>query len=399
MEAIIDSKKTGPLLIVWLFLTSTAPFIFFRWPGHPYKLLTLVCVFIMALHLFNFRQIKGYDFKIFFIIVLQVIYYLSSSLIYVDPTNINLVIQLFSLFIAISYIRFFIGFSIFVKSIIYAIFFMAVGGTIIFFLHFLFGLTPIFAVNYGEDISSFFLLTTTNVFINTDNLRILRYSGFFDEPGNFALYSMFSILLNKIYFNNRKIEIALIFLTLFTFSMAFYFTIIIYFLLFYLDLKKLIYIIPLLILLPISFMLLKKVDSDAYDVVSKMTIERFTETQSDLSETNRGDLMEKDYKTFINNPFFGVGNSEGAVAGANFYAIFAKYGLFGSLFFYSFLIYILVLALKKRSKTRIFYLKILIIILISFFHRPELSSVFTLLIFYSIIYHMRFSKSLNLNVT
>ena len=36
-------KNNKPLLLVWITLTSTFPFMFYTWPYHPYKILTFVC--------------------------------------------------------------------------------------------------------------------------------------------------------------------------------------------------------------------------------------------------------------------------------------------------------------------------------------------------------------------
>lgn len=355
----------------------------------------------MCVNLFNARKKIGFDIAIFYVISLQVLYYIFLVIAFQDFTNVNLAIQLLSLFCVISYIRFFVGFPLFVRSLINVMIAMAIGGSLIFFAHIIVGVNPLFTVTYGEDTSFFLWLTTTNIYVNSDAIRIIRYSGFFDEPGNFALYSCFAILLNKIYFKSKKTEFVLFFFTLFTFSMAFYFTMLVYFFLFYINPKRLLYVIPFILFIPIAFGVLEKVDPSTYKIINEMTFERFAETQNNLSETNRGELMQNDYKLFIDNPFFGVGNKEGGVAGANIYAILAKYGIIGSLFFYSFLIVIAFLALKKPLSERFFYFKILIIILISFFHRPELSSVFTLLIFYLIIFEMRASgiKDIQLKVS
>jgi hypothetical protein len=392
MQSLVAKVKISALILVWTFLTSTAPFIFFRWPGHPYKTLTAICLVLMLLGLAFKKSFKAYDWTIFIILLIQISYYLVLFLLYTDFSTLNLVIQLISLFILINYIRCFIGYYLFAKSFILLMIAMAIGGTVIFFLHAIKGLEPIFYVSYGGDISFFLGLTTTNVFINTENIRILRYSGFFDEPGAFALFSTFALVINKVYFDNKRNEFLLIVFTFFTFSMAFYFTMIFYFLFFYLKRSTFIYFLIIFISIPITFMVFKKIDIDIYTKFTSMTIDRFIETQTDPSSSNRSDLMKHDYKAFIENPFFGTGPSSDSVAGSNVYAVIAKYGIVGSLFFYIFLVYILLLIFKIRNKEKTKFLKLFFIISLSFFHRPELSSVFTLSIFYMIIYFLRFHK-------
>ncbi|MFK2266695.1 hypothetical protein ACIXMO_15990 [Bacteroides fragilis] len=114
---------------------------------------------------------------------------------------------------------------------------MGVGGTLTFFLHLLGLITPIFRVEYGSDISYFLGLTTTNVFFDSEGIRVIRYAGFFDEPGTFSLFSIFALILNKVYFNDKNKELLLILVTIFTFSIAFYVTIFFYFLFFYVTKK------------------------------------------------------------------------------------------------------------------------------------------------------------------
>jgi hypothetical protein len=392
MESLFSKKKSFALILVWIFLTSTAPFIFFRWPGHPYKLLTLICLLVMLLQMAIFNKKIKYDFAIFLILLVQILYYLILFICYNNFSSLNLIMQLVSLYILINYMRCFVGFKLVAKSFVFIMLGMAIGGTLIFFLHILVGLEPIFLVPYGGDISYFFGFTTSNVFVNLNGVRFIRYSGFFDEPGAFALFASFALVVNKIYFNNKKYELLLILLTFFTFSMAFYFTMLIYILLYYFNRHTIKYTFVLIGIISISFFIIHKIDLEIYDKITSMTIDRFTETQMDISSTNRGDLMELDYKTFIENPVFGVGLDDNVIAGSNVYAILAKYGIVGSFFFYIFLFYMFFLVMKMRFTRSIKYLKVLIILLVSLFHRPELSSVLTLSIFYMIIYHMRLNN-------
>lgn len=384
--------KNGPLLLLWLTLTSTAPFIFYSWPGHPYKILTFTCLLIMLFQMTMKWKRKIFDVKILLIVLMQIAYYILMTFYHNDLSHLNLCIQLISLFIIISYINGFIGFRLFVKSYIYIILAMGIGGTIIFFLHALIGINPLLIVDYSETGTSYFLgLTTTNVYYNLSDLRLIRYSGFFDEPGTFALFSIFAIILNKIYFKNNRVELWLIIVTMFTMSLAFYFVIFIYFILFYINKANLKYLIIILITIYFSFNYIS--NNKTNGTLSKLYDFTFSRldlnNENGLIENNRVDKSEHDKEIFFKSPFLGVGSAKKEVIGSNLFSIFAQYGIIGSAFYYAFLVYFSLQIIMMKRKHRWFYLKILLLILLNFYHRPELSSVFSLLVFVSIIYYIK----------
>jgi hypothetical protein len=393
----MEITKRKSLLLLWLCLTSTAPFIFFSWPHHPYKLLTFACLGVMTYLITAGQERKVFDIRIFSVILAQIGYYLIITFYHADVSNLNLCIQLISLFIIVSFIYRYIGFELFAKSYVYAILIMAIGGTIVFLLHLLIGITPLFEVSYSESGTSYFLwLTTTNVYFDLGNIRLIRYSGFFDEPGTFALYSMFAIILNRVYFNNRRMEIWLIVLTTFTFSLAFYFVMAIYFIFFYLKPSSIKYILLISLLVSGSYFYLEaNKEDESLSKLYEFTFKRFEldDSGAGLAENNRADLSEHDRKLFFDNPFFGTGSTRVEVWGSNFYSVFAKYGIIGSLFYYAMLVYLLFLIVQLKTKKLIFYLKIVFIILINFYHRPEMSSVFAMLFFISLIFYVRVELS------
>lgn len=384
-------KNNRPLILLWITLTSTAPFIFYSWPGHPYKLLTFAGLLFMTIAIFMKSDREMFDFKIFSIIILQICYYVFASFYHNDFSNLNLCVQLISLFIIVTYINGFIGFEKFVKSYIYVILAMAIGGTFIFFAHLLIGVKPLFEVQYSESGTSYFLwLTTSNVYFDVSNIRLIRYSGFFDEPGTFALFSFFAIILNKIYFENKRIELWLIILTVFTLSIAFYVSMIVYFMFFYLTRSNLRNIVIIIAVLSVaSFYIIKNKEDESIGKLYEFTFKRFEVNDSGLTGDNRVELSMHDKKVFYEYPILGAGSTKMEIYGSNLFAVFAQYGIVGSLFYYAFLVYFVLQIIMMNNKNRYFYFRILILILINFYSRPELSSVFTLLIFVSIIYHIR----------
>ena len=383
------------LILVWIFLTSTAPFVFFRWPGHPYKTLSFLCLFTMVFHLNVGRGVKRVDSSIFAIVLLQICYYILISFYHSDFKNVNLCIQLISLCIIISYIKIYVGFDVFVKSFIWIMLIMGVGGTLTFFLHLLGLITPIFRVEYGSDISYFLGLTTTNVFFDSEGIRVIRYAGFFDEPGTFSLFSVFALILNKVYFNDKNKELLLILVTIFTFSIAFYVTIFFYFLFFYVTKKDMKYVPLIISVVFICYLSLQNSNGGSLGTIYKLTFERLDFSEDARGNNNRAGPMENDRRIFFNNFLLGVGLGSEEVEGSNVFAVFARYGVIGSFFFYAFLIYLLLLIVNVPLENRKLFFKIYIVILLTFFYRPELSSVMVLLVFYMLIDYIKSKKYLN----
>jgi hypothetical protein len=276
---------------------------------------------------------------------------------------------------------------------------MGIGGTIIFFLHAIIGIKPFFSVDYSETGTSYFLgLTTTNVYFNIGNLRLIRYSGFFDEPGAFALYSFFAIILNRIYFNNRKIELWLIVVSMFALSLAFYIMILAFFLLFYLNRNNLKKVIIIILTIFATYVFISNNTSNV--IISKfyeLSFKRLEISDKGISGNNRAIRSENDKKIFFKHPILGVGSQNKEVVGSNFYSIFAKFGILGSVFYYAFLVYLLLLILTMEGGQQNFFFKIIFLMLLNFFHRPELSAVFTLLVIAAIIYYIR-DKSVSLGL-
>jgi hypothetical protein len=272
---------------------------------------------------------------------------------------------------------------------------MGIGGVIIFFLHLIIGISPIFQCKYSATGTSYFFgITTTNDYFNYGGLRIIRYSGFFDEPGAFGLFALFAILINKVYFNDLRTEIYLITITIFTLSIAFLIIITFYIILFYFKLSYFKYLLlPALIVFFIVIKLSNYNGTNAsVKALKEMTVDRLKITEKgNLAGDNRYESTQHDKKVFFNHPLIGV-QKDGMVRGNNFYSIIAKNGLIGSAFYYAFLVYFLIIILKLRGEEQLFYFKILFVIVANFFHRPDFSAVLTLLLIYTILKYPAYYK-------
>jgi hypothetical protein len=373
-------------LLVWILITSTAPFIFYKWPGHPYKILTAFCLIIMTLDLLRNSRNFRLNTSILSIILIQIVFFFLNFIIFGDTDSVRLIIQLVALLITIIYINVFIDFYNFISQYIYVILFMGFGGMLIFFLHLLIGINPIFSVDYSEHGTSYFLgLTTTNVFFNGGDLRFIRYSGFFDEPGAFALYSIFAILLNKLFIKNKYFELILIITTIFCFSLAFYVFLIFYIIFFYFNINKFLYLILFTFLFSTLFYFLQNSmeESSNLNKIYQATFQRLEIDKDGLVEDSRSIRMDIDKKIFNENILFGT-QQKSDVRGANLFSIPASYGIVGTFFYYLILIYFIFnyINFKEIFNTSN---KVIFLILLNLYHRPELLSYFSSLILFSFI--------------
>lgn len=371
------------LILVWLFLTSASPFMFYSWPGHPYKILLLLLLCIMIMQLIKVRKVK-FNIDVFAVCVILFFFNIFLFVYFADVAYFALITQILSLIVLNLYIYNFIGYHCFIKSFIYIMVGMAIGGTIIFWLHLLVGVSPLFSVDYGgHSYSHFLYLTCTNSYTNVDSVRILRYAGFFDESGAFSLYSFYAILLNKLYLKNNQIEKLLIICTLFSLSLAFFVSIIIYFVLFYVGKSNYKKILPFLIIVFISFMYINehKNENGTFNRLAELTIDRFEHSDDgDMKGDSRKKYMIADKEVFLQNMLLGGGRN--AVEGANVYGILGAYGLIGTFIYYFPLYLLFYRILQTPREYRLEGLKILFLFLINLYHRPNITQVFNMILIF-----------------
>lgn len=209
-------------------------------------------------------------------------------------------------------------------------------------------------------------LTFTNTNIGD---RIIRYAGVFDEPGAMASWGMFSLLLNKVYVKDRKLEVPLIICLLFTLSLAYLIQLTLYLYFFYISrgtLKKKIVIILTVVIGISLFIICVDKDSPIY----MLTLGRLgIGTSTDFFEdNNRAGMMEIAKKMFQSSPLFGVGPTvfyAADYAADNPYETLAKDGIIGTIFLYL----PLLKALKYVGKNKeILYM--IIILAVGYLQRP-----------------------------
>lgn len=365
-------------ILVFLFLLVSPPFVFQLFPGMPSWQILYIIVFPPLVFYAIGHKLSLFHNRIRMITIIWCLGWLFFLIFHQDGIYLSRIAMAIISGVVLSLILS-LGIKKFCKIYIFLITTMAVAGTIAFFVVFLFGLSPVFSYeNVDGKIGYFFGLSCTNSYLEYTN--IFRYSGFFDEPGAMGLWGLYAILLNKLLFDNKIIEIILIFCLIFTFSIGFYVSIALYLFLFYFNLKNKKMILSLVILFigVFSFIL-------SNDTFYRMTLGRFTYDKSTgtIVGNNRDTQQENATKYFFENPLLGVG-AENAVKMAergvdindNIMTPFAKDGLIGMFLIY----YPFFSACLKRHENKTAR-NCLWVFALTFFHRAVTFTVYNLVMY------------------
>ena len=237
----------------------------------------------------------------------------------------------------------------------------AVMGLVAFILVLIGVLYPLFEFeNVDGRTCYFFGLTCSNAYYGS----IIRSGGFFDEPGALAFWSMFALVINQLYFKNKKFETILIVGLLSTLSMMYFMQLALYFLFF--KIKKIRILIPAVVFFALGFYFIQSnPDSELYI----RTFQRVEDAQN--GHTNRDKMLEEAMYYFHTNPLFGIGATKSEKVDPvsdNPYENLAIDGIIGTICLYLPLLIVLFRSFKT-TRTRIF-LKGTLVLVAGFVLRP-----------------------------
>lgn len=380
-------KQYGKVSFIVLFLLIFAgpPFVIELFPGMSgWKMLYIIIYPLFFLYAVT-KGISLSNSKFKNIIVMWIFAWVMYSIIHHDSVYISRCMVVMITFTVLSYI-YSIGVERFCKYYIYLMLIFSILGTIAFLFFYFYHIPIIFEYENADGRTGVFLgLTCSNVYSETH--RMFRYSGFFDEPGAMGLWGLLAILLNKLIFNNRKIEIILIVCLLFTFSIAYFISISLYLLLFVFKPKNIKIIIPFSIIIIGCLYFISK-DSHLNDQLFGRL--QYDKTTGTIEGNTRAEEQKNAEKVFKANPLFGVGATNAVVMGKNGNSInsnilspFAKDGIVGVFVLYA---PFLLTVWKQRGNNVAF--KCLLVYSLSFFHRSIIVGVFDItmyLIFLDIV--------------
>ncbi len=256
-------------------------------------------------------------------------------------------------------------------------------GAIAFVLIFVGILDPIEIFAIKGRFIYFYGITSTNTLIG----NFVRIAGFFDEPGAFASWGIFALVINKIIYNNRKIEVLLMVSLLFTFSAAYFVMLPLYVLFFFYrgGVKKL--VLSLLVIIPLVFGVYSLVKDNGGFL--SLTIERFQNGEIQSARNDYSDNAERVFKQHI---YMGAGGQYLEKTSVerlndNPYEILAKDGLVGYVVTYLPL-FALCLVLRRKKEVLLGSLLLFICYQQRPFHINEMH--FFMILFYTTIVYYKY---------
>lgn len=225
-------------------------------------------------------------------------------------------------------------------------------------------LHPLFIFREANGLDgAFFGFFTTNVFY-----PVVRNAGFYDEPGALANWGMMALLINKLFFKNRRTEITLIIGLITTLSLAYFVQLFVYLILFNSEQRK-----KIIILGVVVFALIKGLsmyNEDYYDALFGRM--EYDEEIGSVKGDNRIVQLEEANRIFQKSPYIGVGAGNFADyvrdkedVSSNIVSSLAQDGIFGFVILYLPLFLLYKLGFKKRE-----FLFTAIILTMGYYQRP-----------------------------
>ena len=341
-------KRIGvPSLIILLMLLSMYPYIFQLFFGFPQEnVMGIVFFVIIALYCLRIkRRQRGMPNELIIIMTIQCIGWFFYFVLFDDTSYLTRIFFIALAFLSLSMLLWKDSFFKFLDINNRFLAIQGVLGIIAFVLVFVGLLQPLIsiAIKDGYGSINFYGLTCSNSVYG----NFMRVGGFFDEPGAFAFWGVFALLLNKLTVDNRKLEIILIVSLLFTFSAAYFVVLPIYLVCFY-STKLKTMILTLLILVPLIFVISKTLSSNS-DFL-RLTVERFS---GDRIYSTRYDQADEAEAIFRKAPVFGIGGrnfgEQGNTIADNPYEILAKDGVVGFVITYLPLLFVMLMYWRKKE--------------------------------------------------
>lgn len=188
----------------------------------------------------------------------------------------------------------------FIKTYNFWLVFQVVAGAIGFLLVLAGVLQPIFEFREMDMRPGYFFgFFTTNTYLD----GFIRNAGFFDEPGALAFWGIYALLINKLFIDNKKVELLLIFGLISTLSLAYFIQLTLYLWFFYKGQRKrmISYLLVFIILLKIVASFNERLDKAIF---GRMQYD--TETGK-LAGDNRSELTVVCWDIFKTAPVLGQG--------------------------------------------------------------------------------------------
>jgi len=396
----ITKKDKILIFLIWSVLISAHPFVFNSILGVNYMILlmpSVLALLIYSLLINNFKCNKILNT----LISVQCLFWAIQMGLRSDLSYISNFIQIFILTLLLCSISNLSKKEVILQSYIKVMYWMVIAGSLTSILLIILSIEPIITYHNHDNRNGYsWILTCTNAYYKFGDTKIIRYSGFFDEPGTLCFFVLYALLINKLVFQNKNVENILLFLPLLTFSIAHLLLASVY--IFFFKLKKVKHIVITLIVGITMISIINSTQGTPYYRVYQMTLGRLEMTDEGLSGNNRAHLQELATEHFQEALLFGKGKSyyedNNIFVGDNIAFIGAYYGIIGYPFIFLLFIYAIYLSLFTNGKfcyTPLIF-KLNILLLMTYMQRPSVTNVmqsFSLLLY--VIAILEYKKRLN----
>lgn len=351
-------------------------------------------IFFLALTIYIIsvsRHCKNVNRVLLSIVFIQFVGYLLSGIVHGNILGAigNLVTMLLA--VALIYlIGTTMGLEKFFRRYNRWILLMAVLGTLTFFLITFFGMQPFYFVqdraggSEGKMLFNYILTFTKS---DESIIGLIRYSGFFDEPGAMGYWGMYALVINQLFIKDKRLEIILIISLIFTLSLGYYVQVVVYLLLYHVSSKNIGQGVLMFFLIALVFFGIKSTEGTENGELYERTFGRIESIQNEttygtaLAVDDRESYTQNALREFQKNPLFGTNRTDVAV-GNNVYETLALHGVVGTVFVLFPFILLLMWSIKYKD---IELFKAFIVIILGFTHRPFHASLLYFFIIYCIV--------------
>lgn len=342
------------------------PCVFFLMGWLPHYTINYLLLFVSAIFFVVIKNKFRLPSPIIFLLVLQITVWGIYSVIHGFDTSYFtriLLLCITYLFLEMQLSDEHLGF---VKTYNLWIVFQTIAGSIGIILVLVGILQPIFQFRELDMRPGYFFgLFTTNTYFD----GLIRNAGFYDEPGALALWGMYALIINKLFVDNKKMEILLIFGLISTLSLAYFIQIAMYVFFFYKEKrsKLLPYIAVFLFILILISSFNERMESAIFGRME------YNEETGTFTGDNRSKMTKVCWDIFKTSPIVGQGarhlieisKERRVFVGANPNFTLACDGLIGQIIVWS--PFFLLFRLKRYDKK---YGWVFWILIVGFLQRP-----------------------------
>jgi len=370
------------------------PYIWFKAFTQDYRLLNIILIAISVLFLINKKVTWGKKDRVWFgsfLLVFLFLFFHGACL--GDKTEMiqstGYLLKVLFIFVVVYFIK---TNGPRLLNLLFEYNLVMIGAGIVLFFLLIVGIRlPYILFHQGTvgtllDKNWLYPLGVVNGQVHIGRLIFTRVTGLTDEPGQLALLITWLLILNELTIKSVKYRKYLLIGGIFTFSLGYFFSIILFANYFILDKKyrfKVIRysVISLAIIIFVFLLLPEPVKS----VVYTRTVYRLTETKHEGDKKFEGDNRSNAIAGYYadvkkhDRLLFGYGFTEAQNRGNP--RMFAEYGFLGLMFVY-FPVFVLLFSPKIGNRDKL----LILIIIINFIQRPGLHFIFQMLVLTFIYY-------------